>query len=689
MSEKSKNLKTDSIKSSIASKFSVIMCISIILVFAMIGTFFYNYSKNLITNDVTNELQLKSDSISKEINDYFENAMIVTKQMATNQEIKHYLRNVNIRADITSNSYYASVLKTLKEIEQENEQIYLSWIANENANFYIDHLGNISGEDYDVRVRPWYQLATGAQGVVFTSPYVDVGTQSTIMSAIMAIRENNEVIGFASCDIRLDAIPGIMDQYRIGENGRNVLIANDGTYIYNEDAEKIMNANILDEKQEIRQIGNEMLSGKTGIEEIEYKDRDYYLSYYPIPSNHWSVGLLTDKEEALQRLSKLTIRILLYFILATIGLILMAYITVKKTISPLTLASAFGEKIASGDFTQKADETFLHKEDEIGQLARAFNNIQTNLSETIRNILQSSQELAASSEEMAAITEQTATASEEVAKTIEEISKGATQQAADTENGSEKATELGEIIEKDYHNIEALNQSSLEIGRLINDGLEIIKVLIEKTKENNQATQDVYEGILKTNESSEQIGQASKVIASIADQTNLLALNAAIEAARAGEAGKGFAVVAEEIRKLAEQSTSSTKQIDEVVKKLQENAQDSVETMESVATTAKKQEESVKATEEKYQEIAGAIKAAEAATEALNISGKEMEKKKGEIIGVLQNLSAIAQQNAAGTQEASAATEEQTASIEEIANTSDNLSQLAQALQQAVAQFKI
>ena len=41
--------------------------------------------------------------------------------------------------------------------------------------------------------------------------------------------------------------------------------------------------------------------------------------------------------------------------------------------------------------------------------------------------------------------------------------------------------------------------------------------------------------ILKTNESSNRIGQASEVIASIAEQTNLLALNAAIEAARAGK----------------------------------------------------------------------------------------------------------------------------------------------------------
>ncbi len=61
--------------------------------------------------------------------------------------------------------------------------------------------------------------------------------------------------------------------------------------------------------------------------------------------------------------------------------------------------------------------------------------------------------------------------------------------------------------------------------------------------------------------SSENLGEAARLITEIADRTNLLAMNASIEAAHAGEAGRGFAVVAEEIRKLAEQSTSRAKEI--------------------------------------------------------------------------------------------------------------------------------
>lgn len=103
------------------------------------------------------------------------------------------------------------------------------------------------------------------------------------------------------------------------------------------------------------------------------------------------------------------------------------------------------------------------------------------------------------------------------------------------------------------------------------------------------------------------IGKSSSIIASLAQQTNMLSTNAAITAARAGEEGKEFAVVAAEVRKLAQQSnevsgsisdylTKTRREVAEAfdaIKKANEEFSSHIErftstgsTLEEIATTA-------------------------------------------------------------------------------------------------------
>lgn len=270
-----------------------------------------------------------------------------------------------------------------------------------------------------------------------------------------------------------------------------------------------------------------------------------------------------------------------------------------------------------------------------------------------------------------------------------EIAKGAADQAQNTEEGSYKSILLGQTIEKDSEYIGDLNRDSNNVAKIIDEGLVGIETLHSITEKSNRVSEKIYEIILKTNDSSRQIGQASNLISSISEQTNLLALNAAIEAARAGEAGRGFAVVAEEIRKLAEESQASTVSIDKMVIELQQNAEEAVEMVKIVSDIAEEQTKNVGDSKDRYMNIAAAMEHVNKTVEQLNISSKEMEGIKDDILETLQNLAAIAEENSASTEEVTASMEEQTASIEEIANSSEVLTELSQGLQSLIGRFKI
>ncbi|HOR85954.1 MAG TPA: methyl-accepting chemotaxis protein, partial [Bacillota bacterium] len=436
-------------------------------------------------------------------------------------------------------------------------------------------------------------------------------------------------------------------------------------------------------------VFEKMLKAKKGIGNYRFLGKDLYVAYAPVNGTDWIIAITANKNKVLSAVPVLQKNIMIGVLTILLISAAIIYFIGSGIAKPIILIAEHSGKIAGLDITKCVPEVLLKKKDEIGDLARAMQKTTNNLRDIIKEISNSSEQVAAASEELTASSQQSATAAEEVSKTVEEIAKSASDQARDTEGGVLKATTLGDIIENDQEHMRDLNVASGNVNEIVNAGLQEIDILSRKTEESNHAIKEIYDVILKTNESSDKIGKASAVIATIADQTNLLALNAAIEAARAGDTGRGFAVVAEEIRKLAEQSSVSTKSIDEMVFELQNNSHDAVKTMAKVSFISKEQTDSVINSRNKYMSIEQAMKDTVRALEQLNASGKEMQKMKGEILDTLQNISAIAEENSSSTQQTTASLEEQTAAIEEIASASEDLSNLSQRLQSIIAKFTV
>ena len=357
----------------------------------------------------------------------------------------------------------------------------------------------------------------------------------------------------------------------------------------------------------------------------------------------------------------------------------------KAILKPLSDLQGTIKEVEDGDFTVACKK---HSEDEIGQLADSFNNMVATVRGILGDVKQASDAVSTSSKSLSETSLQNTRASEEVARAVEDIASGATDQAERTENGSTKATQLGEQIEVNTKLMEALKQSSKEVFANIQQGMAEIRNISDSYQTTDQAMQDVHQGIRQTDDSAKKISEASRVIAAIAEQTNLLALNAAIEAARAGEAGKGFAVVAEEIRKLAEESNESTRKIDIVVAELSQNSKGAVQTIEKGFEDLSKLQEAIDKSRQVYEKIETATETNRINRDELDQSMKDMEVMKNEILDALQGLAAIAEENSASTQEVSASVEEQTASMAEISEASESLESLAFRLRELVQQFK-
>lgn len=440
--------------------------------------------------------------------------------------------------------------------------------------------------------------------------------------------------------------------------------------------------------------------GEKYIGEATVKGQNYIAIYKPMYDENkniigiYFVGTPIDAINQIAThglMDTLAISAIFILIILAIAFVCVYFLS-RYTINPIIDLTVEIKRLGDLNFQYNPEEKaikYLNRKDEIGVMVNAVKNMREQVGAFIGQTALATENVTETARELASTSNQVSFSGEEIANTITSISQNAGQQFDDTQNGVNHLKVLGDFIEANNDRIQSLTTSTESISTNINEGLEVVAELNIKTQENNKASQSVYRSILKTNESTSKISEASTFIASIADQTNLLALNAAIEAARAGEHGRGFSVVAEEIRKLAEQSSETTKNIDAMIHELVEDANSAVKNVKYSTEILKEQESCVFTTREKFNEIFESVRIAAKLVEDLQHAERDMQTQKNTMLEILDNLTKVAETNASSSQEATAAIEEQTASVEELANASEKLSELADHLNTLINQFKV
>ncbi|MGW7775464.1 methyl-accepting chemotaxis protein [Pseudomonas parafulva] len=156
---------------------------------------------------------------------------------------------------------------------------------------------------------------------------------------------------------------------------------------------------------------------------------------------------------------------------------------------------------------------------------------------------------------------------------------GSEEQSLRTNSVAAAINQLGAATQEIARNAADASQHASGASDQANDGRQVVEDAINAMTALSHKISESCEQIETLNASTDEIGKILDVIKGISQQTNLLALNAAIEAARAGEAGRGFAVVADEVRNLAHRTQESAEEIHRMITSLQVGSREAVHTM--------------------------------------------------------------------------------------------------------------
>lgn len=300
-------------------------------------------------------------------------------------------------------------------------------IIEDNSNILAVYFGNLAGytayypnidlaslvpADFDPSQRPWFiqaenSLSNNLIQVVWSDPYIDAAQHGLVVtSSIPIIDSSGKFHGVIGADVKLETITNQVLTIRVGQTGyaflsdaaNNIIAMPDLGYtnfgiLREETAEgdESQVASLNQGPQDLQSHFQNMANGESGQIIIQINEEDRYLTYAPISSTDYSLGVVVPVSEmdtayrdaqrmVAQENQQTQIFGLLLLAVVVIGAIIISAGLSRVLTIPLNQLRSAAEQISAGDLEAKIPETSV---EEVNVLAKAFNGMTTQLREML------------------------------------------------------------------------------------------------------------------------------------------------------------------------------------------------------------------------------------------------------------------------------------------------------------------
>lgn len=329
------------------------------------------------------------------------------------------------------------------------------------------------------------------------------------------------------------------------------------------------------------------------------------------------------------------------------------------------------EAFAAGDLSRRLDES---RRDELGDLAKSFNEFAGRLDATVGEIANDTFTLNESSRQLSYVAAELANGATDATQQSGTVAAAAEEMAVNMNNMAQSTADVSDNVKNVARSVDEMTSSINEVAQNAEKSASVAAQAAELVGISNQKISDL-------GGAADEIGKVIEVIQDIAEQTNLLALNATIEAARAGEAGKGFAVVATEVKELAKQTAAATDDIRRRIEGIQASTGGAVDAIREISdvinnvnevsrTIAAAVEEQSVTTKQIAQNVSQTASAAELVATGVNESASASQ----EITQNISKVDHVLRQTAEGAKQSQ--------------ESGEHFSELASQMQALVEQFK-
>ncbi|MBP5330440.1 MAG: methyl-accepting chemotaxis protein [Lachnospiraceae bacterium] len=426
-----------------------------------------------------------------------------------------------------------------------------------------------SNSDYDYFNQEYYTNAKNSKATMITDPYYDEVSGLIMSTCSTPIMKNGLYIGCVTVDIELSSITDMIDEIKVGDSGRAVMLDSTGIYLAGVSDDYISKAVKIseDKNASIVASGKEIMANKEGISSYKSDSGAEQVYYTTVTTTGWKFFIHILESEIFASTSKMMKLTLLVSVIAILVDVIVIFVIIRDVSKKTIMVKDFTGELAKGNFT--VEQLKVTSVDEIGVMGNALNEMYrnnksiisgiagyaTSIDESASKLGDASRDLENQFEDIKTMTGKvtdemstTSSATEEVNASSEEVLSNVTLLTAETENSMSMSNEIQARASK--------------VAEQSRQSFETAKGLTEKYEKELQKSMEGAKVV-------DNVSSLADVISNIAGQINLLSLNASIESARAGEAGRGFAVVANEIGSLANSTSQAVSEIQSTIADVQ------------------------------------------------------------------------------------------------------------------------